>query len=79
MKTICFEIDDRVANELSYIVELHRAHGAPYRCDSTESIARIMLSLVAFGSKQPRSWERLVLDEIGLIAYGTEHQKEREV
>jgi hypothetical protein len=62
------EIDDNVAGELAYLVELHRQHGAPNPQQSIEELVAYVLSAVADGSRRPGSWERALLEMMGLVA-----------
>jgi hypothetical protein len=71
------EISDDVARELAYMVELHKAHGAPNRMDSVEQLVSFVLASVADGSRRPGAWERSMLESMGLVAECDEHNQYR--
>ena len=71
------EIDPGVLAELQYMVELHREHGAPNPCESVDSLIRYVLSSVADGSRRPGSWERGMLESMGLVAETDKHETYR--
>lgn len=62
-----FEIDEAVARELVYLVTLHQQHGAPNPQDSLESLLAYVASAIADGSRRPGSWERQLLEMMGLV------------
>lgn len=66
-------INPNVYKELSYMAELHRQHGAPNRCDNVSDLVAYILSAVADGSRRPGSWERQMLEMMGLVAQCDEH------
>lgn len=76
-KNLTIEIDAAVLAELEYIVYLHRQHGAPNPAQSLDELVRYVLSSVADGSRRPGSWERGLLDSMGLVAECAEHQQYR--
>ena len=61
------DIDDGIASELKYLVDLHRQHGAPNPQDSVEHLLEYVASAVADGSRRPGAWERQVLEMMGLV------------
>ncbi len=67
------EIDDDLAREFEYIVQLHQAHGAPAKMENIEMLIGYVLNSVATGSRRPGSWERELLQKMGLIADCDEH------
>jgi len=71
------EIDDQVARELAYIVRLHQQHGAAMQMDSVEQLVEYVLTCVADGSRRPGSWERGLLNQMGLVAECDEHHNYR--
>lgn len=71
------EIDAEIMRELEYIVELHQAHGAPYPQESVQDLIGWILSSVADGSRRPGSWERQMLESMGIVAHGDDHQQYR--
>ena len=66
-------IEPDVLKELQHMVDLHRRHGAPNPCDTVEGLVRYVLSAVADGSRRPGSWERSLLESMGLVAQCEEH------
>lgn len=72
------EISERVASELAYIVELHKEFGAPNSMDTVEQLVSYVLSSVADGSRRPGSWERGMLENLGLVADCDEHNRYRQ-
>ena len=71
------EIDDEVARELAYMVRLHQEHGAPAEMDSVKRLIGYVLASVATGSRRPGSWERGMVQQMGLIADCDEHHAYR--
>lgn len=71
------KIDSEVLRELAYIVELHQQHGAPNPVASVEHLVRYVLASVADGSRRPGSWERGMLESMGLVAGCDEHHQYR--
>ena len=66
-------IDPRIYAELEYMVQLHQAHGAPYAAESVERLVAYVLRCVADGSRRPGSWERGLLESMGLVADADAH------
>jgi hypothetical protein len=66
-------IDSLIYAELEYIVQLHQAHGAPYAAESVEHLVAYVLRCVADGSRRPGSWERGLLESMGLVADTDDH------
>ncbi|MFN2349274.1 MAG: hypothetical protein ABR558_06840 [Thioalkalivibrio sp.] len=73
MKTT-FDVDEGVWRELCHIVDLHEEHGAPCKQESLEDLINYVLSSIADGSRRPGSWERQMLESMGLAADCEEHQ-----
>jgi hypothetical protein len=71
------EIDDNIARELEYIVRLHREHGAAAQMASVEQLVGYVLACLADGSRRPGSWERGLLERMGLVADCPEHHEYR--
>jgi len=71
------EINEHVLNELEYMTELHRKHGAPNKCESIQDLVDYILMAIADGSRRPGAWERELLERMGLIADCDEHQEYR--
>lgn len=67
-------IHPEVARELEYIVQLHQKHGAPNPFTSVEDLVNFVLASVADGSRRPGAWERQMLEMMGIVADGSEHQ-----
>lgn len=72
------KINDKVARELAYIVELHKEHGAPNSMDSVDQLVAYVLASVADGSRRPGSWERQMLNIMGLVADCSAHLEYRD-
>ena len=70
-------IHPEVLKELEYMVKLHRQCGAPSPCESVPDLVAYILSSVADGSRRPGSWERSMLQSMGLVAECDEHQQYR--
>jgi hypothetical protein len=71
------EISAAVLQELEYLVELHRQHGAPNPQATVEDLVGYVLASVADGSRRPGAWERQLLEMMGLVACCDEHQEYR--
>lgn len=71
------ELDDAVVEELGYMIELHKQHGAPVAFDSVQELVNYILISVADGSRRPGAWERQMLDMMGLVADCNEHHMYR--
>ena len=71
------EINDDVARELAYMVQLHQAHGAPAKMENIEMLINYALTCVADGSRRPGSWERELIQRMGLVADCDEHHQYR--
>lgn len=72
------EIEPYLLKELQYIIELHREHGAAAEMESVESLVGYVLICIADGSRRPLSWERQLLEMMGLVAESDDHQDYRE-
>jgi hypothetical protein len=70
-------IDPAVLKELQYIVDLHRKHGAANPFEDVQRLVAYVLASVADGSRRPGAWERSMLESMGLVAYGDEHEHYR--
>jgi hypothetical protein len=62
------EIDDSVASELSYMLDLLRSDSHPVDFRDVEHLFGYILSCVADDSRRPGSWERGMLQSMGLVA-----------
>ncbi len=74
---VTLSIDDSIANELSYLVELQQKHGAPNPHPSIESLLAYVATALADGSRRPGSWERQLLEMMGLVPDTDEAQRYR--
>ncbi|HIE53849.1 MAG TPA: hypothetical protein EYP90_01495 [Chromatiaceae bacterium] len=72
---VTLEIDDAIARELTHLVALHQAHGAPNPHTSIESLLAYAASALADGSRRPGSWERQLLEMMGLVPDTDEAQR----
>lgn len=70
-------IDPDVLKELEYVVDLHRRHDAPNSMQSVEQLVGFILASFADGSRRPGSWERQMLEMMGLVADCDEHDQHR--
>lgn len=70
-------IDPEVLKELEYIVKLHAEHGAPNPMRSVEDLVAFVLASIADGSRRPGSWERGLLEPLGLVAETPLHNQYR--
>ncbi len=73
---ITVTLNPEVLKELAYIVELHKRHGAPNRMNSVQDLIDTILASIADGSRRPGSWERGLLERMGLVA-DDEHYRYR--
>ena len=71
------EIDDDLTREFEYIVQLHQAHGAPAKMENIEMLINYALTCIADGSRRPGSWERGLIQKMGLVADCDEHYEYR--
>jgi len=71
------EINPEVYKELAYMVELHQRHGSPNPQATVPDLVAYILAAIADGSRRPGSWERDVLEQMGLVADCDEHHQYR--
>jgi hypothetical protein len=71
-EAIC--INANVHKELDYIVQLHKAYGAPRPVATVQELVDYILSSFADGSRRPGSWERQMLESMGIVADSPAHQ-----
>lgn len=71
------QIHPEIQKELEYMVELYQLHGCPAGRDSLESLISYILASIADGSRRPGSWERSLLEMLGLVADCGEHYQYR--
>ncbi len=74
---IKIEVQDEVAAELRYLVELHSQYEAANPQESIESLLSYAAEAIADGSRRPGAWERQLLDMMGLTAECPEHETYR--
>ena len=70
-------IDDAVYAEFEYMVSLYKEHGCPCGVTTVDELVRYILCSVADGSRRPGSWERSLLEPMGILADCPEHQAYR--
>lgn len=68
MRTIQVTVADEFADELEYLAKLHRQHGPAIHCDNVQDLISRVIEVVAEGSRRPDSWERGLLEKMGLVA-----------
>lgn len=73
-----FEVDPEVYQELQYMIALHEKHGAPNPMQSVQALISYVLASIADGSRRPGSWERQLLQSMGLVADCAEHHAYRD-
>lgn len=71
------KIHPAVYQELQYMVDLHKEHGAPNQMESVAELVAFVLATVADGSRRPGSWERQCLYPMGIIAECPETEEYR--
>jgi len=71
------EIHPEALKEFEHMVSLHQQCGAPNPMGSVEDLIGFVLASVADGSRRPGSWERQMLEQMGLVADCSEHQDYR--
>ena len=70
------EIEENILTEFEYMLELFKKYGSahdPHGDLTTEELISYILSSIAAGSRRPGSWERGMLDAMGLVADCEEH------
>lgn len=67
------KLEGPVLAELEYMVKLFHDNGAPVAPETVESLVSYVLMCVADGSRRPGSWERQLLQMMGLVAECQEH------
>lgn len=71
-------ISDDVVKELEYIIQLHQQHSAPNSFATVPQLVNFILGAIADGSRRPGSWEREMLDMMGLVAETPLHNQHRD-
>ena len=77
MTPITLTVNEDVVSELQYMVDLHQRHGAANPVGHVDELVGFVLASVADGSRRPGSWERSMLESMGSVADGDEHQQYR--
>ena len=72
-RNIEIQIPEDILAELEYMVELHQVHGAPNPQATVEDLIADILTSVADGSRRPGSWERGLLERMGLVSHSNLH------
>lgn len=78
-ESITLDIPVPVLAELSYLVSLHQKHGATNPQHSLDELILAVLTAVSDGSRRPGSWERQMLEMMGLVADTPVHRVYREL
>ena len=78
-EAITLDIPVPVLAELSYLVSLHQKHGAANPQHSLDELILAVLNAVSDGSRRPGSWERQMLEMMGLVADTPVHRVYREL
>lgn len=73
-KTVTVTVDADIYSEFERIVRLHKQHSAPNNHETPESLISYVLCAVADGSRRPGSWERQMLNMMGIVAECDEHE-----
>ena len=68
------EINESVLAEFEYMVQLHQEYGAPNAMPDVKTLVGYILASVADGSRRPGSWERQMLNSMGLVAETEKHE-----
>ncbi|GAA4492856.1 hypothetical protein [Pseudaeromonas paramecii] len=67
-----------IYDEFLYMWTLYNVHGcAAGKFDTVQHLIQYVLRSVCYGSRRPGSWERGVLDAMGLVADCVDHQQYR--
>ncbi len=72
------EIDDAVCSELDYMVTLLKKSNSYQEFNAAQDLINYALRSIANGSCRPGSWEREMINSLGLVANCYEHQIYRE-
>ena len=71
------EIPKHVIAELEYLIEMYKETGKK-EWTTVEEIAQYVLDCIAEGSRRPGSWERGLLESMGLVADCPRHEAYRQ-
>ncbi|MDD5411283.1 MAG: hypothetical protein PHF31_07700 [Methylobacter sp.] len=73
------EISDGIYSEIEYLHELIKnGNSGDLSIESPTELINYILSVVADGSRKPGSWERGLLDSMGIVADCSEHHVYRQ-
>ena len=75
--SISVQIDAAVYSEFVYMCELAEKHGSNSGYLQPDRLIAYVLSSVADGSRRPGSWERQILEVMGLVVDCDEHYEYR--
>lgn len=64
---VVIAVDGSTKTELEYLVSLHKQHGAANPQRTIADLVGFVLASVADGSRRPGSWERSMLEMMGLV------------
>ena len=73
-----FEVSDAVFSEFEYMSKLLNKGDDNFTYETPEEIISFVLSSVADGSRRPGSWERQMLQMMGIVASADEHSEYRD-
>ena len=64
---ITIKLSEPVLSELEFLVETHRTHGAVTPCEDVAELISYVMGCIADGSRRPGSWERQLLEMMGIV------------
>lgn len=67
------KFDPQILAELEYLVELINANNGSVEFDNVEQLVSYVMFHIADGSRRPGSWERGLLQSLGLVSDAPEH------
>jgi len=71
------EINDDIIKEFEYIIKLKNEAGTPFLMNDVPALINHVLFSIAEGSRCPGSWERSIVQSLGLIADCDAHYQHR--
>ena len=72
-KTVTVTFDADIFSEFERIVRLHKQYGAPNSFETPQNLIDYVLCSIADGSRRPGSWERQMLEMMGIVAECDDH------
>ena len=72
------EIDNEIYSELEYLITLLKKSDNAEAVETPTDLINYILSGFADGSRRPGSWERGMLESMGIVADCAEHQVYRQ-